>query len=212
MPDTFKTVRSGEPLEIAAEWKNLGNDVFQVYKRSRQNGGAAPIPPFVPDPDFIKVKNNSGFDVDRFGILGLDDPIFNPTDSLQEFKNSVVFVGVTPIFGAHKGHFCIIREPLGDQRIGTAWVMGACRALVNVVDLAHQWADVMDGDATQLQSDWGGSARILWRESGLGQKWAYLLLGATDVGEPQYQGQNLTGVAQNARGWDFQRAYALPGV
>jgi hypothetical protein len=32
------------------------------------------------------------------------------------------------------------------------------------------------------------------------------------ISHGQYQGMNYTTVTQNSAGWDFQRAYAIPGV
>jgi hypothetical protein len=212
MADTFKTVRPGEPISLAAEWKNIGNDVFQQFRRSRKTHSTPPVilPPL--NPTVIKVKNNSGFACNRFDILGLDNPIFTPTAALPEFKRIVAFVGTTPVLGSHRGRFAILREPLDVGAIGQAVISGAFKTTVNVTDASHQYAEVKDDDRVNLQSDWGGSARILWKESGTGTKWAILLLGAGDVGSGQYQGQDLTTVTQNARGWDFDKTYQLPGV
>jgi hypothetical protein len=207
--DPFRKPLRGEPFEPNAR---LQSALIDLLKR-KPKGGAADAKPEPIHTDVVKVRNNSGAAVDRFGVLGLDEPIFLPVSnaaSLKELKRERQFTGVTPVAGSHRGRFAILAEPVKAGGVARAVVSGAYIAQVSVTDAAHQFADVKDGDATQLASDWGGSCRILWKDSGTGTKWAVLLLGSADPGSGQYQGQNLTTVTQNTRGWDFQRAYVLP--
>ena len=48
------------------------------------------------DADVVLVRNDSGADVGRFGILGIGGPIITPEDNLDEFKRMVAVSGVTP--------------------------------------------------------------------------------------------------------------------
>jgi hypothetical protein len=160
----------------------------------------------------VHVRNNSGFAVDRFDVLGLDEAAYDPLVAAEHelFKFRVLFEGVTPVSGSHEGRFGILKQDLQPGEIGEALVDGVTVCTVNVQDVAQEYCDINDDDRVDLLTAWGGSARILWKEAGTGQRWAIVHLGAGDVGTGQYQGQVLTTVSQNARGWDFPTAYALP--
>src|SRR4051812_10440396 len=93
MADTFKTARPGEPLELAAEWKNIGNDVFQAYRRSRKTHSSPPVTLPRTQSTLIRLKNTSGADIDRFNVLKVGVPLFTPTTSLSEFQRVIVHEG-----------------------------------------------------------------------------------------------------------------------
>lgn len=171
-----------------------------------------PPPPVTPTPQIVYVRNNSGEYRARFDVLGLDDPYFDPavTEDLEAFKSRLYFDGVTPVSGAHEGRFGILQHSLPAGATGPAVVAGPVVCTVDVQDAAQQYCEIDDDNPVDLISDWGGSARILWKESGTGQVWAVVLLGAGDVGSGEYQGQVLTTVTQNSRGWDFPKSYAFP--
>ena len=187
--------------------------VRKVERRPR--GGAKPGGSILPRLDVVAVRNNSGFLVERFDVLGLDQPVYEPADGetqAEDFKDRILFDAVTPVAGAHEGRFGILRGDLMPGETGEAVVSGPVVCTVDVVDVAHAFCDVKDDDRVDLLSDWGGSARILWKEEGTGPKWAVVLLGAGSIGCGEFQGMNYTTVTQNVGGFDFQRAYALPGV
>jgi hypothetical protein len=212
MPDPFAKVSPGQLFEPHATWINTLSDVARRHLQDKALGGQSPVAPRLPQPSIVQVKNNSGAAVPRFGALGLDGPLFLPPDNVDEFKRVRVFSGVTPIAYTHRVRFVVLREPLAEDVIGTAWLGGAAQVKLSIIDAAQSLATVKDADATQLETTWGEGVPILWKESGTGTKWALVLLGTFDVGTGQYMGMNLTTTAQNVRGWDFQRAVALPGV
>jgi hypothetical protein len=211
--DPFRKVLRGQPLAIPAPAWNTLMDVARAYKKREGQKAGGAVESF--RTDVIKVKNSSGADVIRFGVLGLDAPVF-PTmtdaEQLREFHRHRVFNAVTPASPTHNRRFCVLAEPLANGAIGRALVCGAYVAKLSIVDAAQQLATVKNADATQLETTWGEGVPILWKESGTGTKWALVLLGTFDVGTGQYMGMNLTTTAQNVRGWDFLRAAALPGV
>ena len=116
----------------------------------------------------VPVKNASGADRNRFDVLGIDAPLFTPTDNLTSFQNQIALVGVTPREADHYGKFAILLEPLRTGRIGKACVSGVCVVRLNVLDESHDFADVEDGCTENLKT---GSAlaatggRITWRPS-----------------------------------------------
>ena len=169
----LKKVQHGDPLRIPAPTFNTFVDAAQDFLNRRHNQGG---PVQTPGEDgLILIRNDTGSDLDRFSVLGIDDSILiAPGDNLRAFKNQPAFVGVTPDELAHRGRFVILAEPLKDGCIGSAYVTGVCPVKLDVVDEDHARAEVKDGDTSVLQTVWNGSAQILWKEPGTGERWGVI--------------------------------------
>ena len=180
--DAFRKVRPGDRLRIPAEWFNTVTDVAMAHKQGKTGFGFSGNLEFNGD-ELIRIKNASGSDVARFGILGLDDFIISPTDNQQEFQNKINFEGVTPLTASHyDGYYAVLIEPIKNGKIGWARIGGIVPVQVNITDDAHWWADITNSDATKLTSGHAGTAKILMKESGTGTKWCYVQLGTSNVG------------------------------
>ena len=177
MGNQLGKVRSGDPLKIPAGTFNTFVDSARDYLQRQQGTGGRPTQAF-RQTGIVPVKNGSGTDRGRFGVLGIDGPIFTPTESLETFTNTVALKGITPSTASHAGKFVILLEPVADGEIGMGCVAGVCPAVVNVTDASHEYADIIDG-ATILTSCRSGAAKILWRESGTGLKWAIVRIGVS---------------------------------
>jgi len=123
----------------------------------------------------VRVLNNSGSNRDKLDILGIDGPLFTPTESVSGFQREPAFTCVTPT-ADHAGRFVILAEPIPDGKIGRACISGAVPVKVYVNDEDDGFADVKASDATQLDSSTSGTAKILWKESGTGQVYAVVRL------------------------------------
>lgn len=177
MGDNFKKVQTGQPLKIPAETFNAFLDAARDF-RARQQSRETQFQPTFRQSGIVKVKNGSGEDRNRFEILGIDRPIFTPTDNLDTFQNDVLLVGVKPDGEDHPGRFCVLLEPLKSDAIGLAVIAGVCPVRIDVQEESDTFAEVQDDDATQLKSGGSGSVTILWKESGTGEnKWAVVRLG-----------------------------------
>ncbi len=177
MGDNFKKVQTGQPLKIPAETFNAFLDAARDF-RSRQQSRESQSEPSFRQSGIVKVKNGSGEDRNRFEILGIDRPIFTPTDNLDTFQNDVLLVGVMPDGEDHPGRFCILLEPLKADAIGLAVIAGVCPVRIDVQEESDTFAEVQDEDATQLKSSGSGSVTILWKESGTGEnKWCAAFIG-----------------------------------
>jgi hypothetical protein len=175
MGDCLKKVKPGDPLAIPAATFNTFVDAAQDFLRRQRDVGRTPVadrPPF----ETVLLKNASGADRGRFDVLGIDAPVFTPTDSLETFTNGIALVGVTPT-DSHAGNFAVLVEPIQAGQIGRACILGACPVKVNVVSASDAFADVEASVTTRLKSGSSGAARILWKESGTGEKWAVVRLG-----------------------------------
>jgi hypothetical protein len=111
----------------------------------------------------VLVRNESGADRERFDVLGIEGPIIERVDNEEEFKQRVALRGVVPS-SPHLGKFAILLDPAKDQAIVRACVDGVSVVRVRMNDEAHQFADVELGQASQLGSADGGTARLLWVE------------------------------------------------
>lgn len=164
MGDPFKKVRRGEPLQVPAETFNSFIDATRDFK-ARQRSVAREFQPAFQQAGIVRIKNASGTDRNRFDVLGIDRPIFLPTENLLSFQNQVACVGIVPSEADHYGRFAVLLEPLAVDRIGMACLSGVCPVRLNVLDEEHEFADIEDGCAENLQSGDAGSAFILWKES-----------------------------------------------
>lgn len=174
--DPFKKVSAGQPLKIPAQTFNTFLDAARDFKE-RQRSTTAPelaeSPPYIP----VKIKNNSGADRDRFDVLGLGPPLFDPTDNIDEFKNHFVFSGVEP--SCHHGRFVVLTRSIPAGKIGEGVLWGVTPVKINVttLDPQYQFADVEDDEFSRLRMVRNGTARILWKEPGTGVVWALVCLG-----------------------------------
>jgi len=176
MGETLKKVRAGDSLKIPAATFNTFIDAARDFQ-SRTRGLGQKGTPACRRPGIVPVKNNTGSDCDRFAVLGVDAPIFTPSDSEASFKNQTAFKGVIPS-AVHAGRFVVLLEPLAAGAIGQACASGVCPVKIDVADADHQFADVRNGCATALASTQAGVASILWKESGTGEKWAIVRIGS----------------------------------
>jgi hypothetical protein len=174
MGDPFKKVHPGQRLVIPAVAYNAFVDAAadRMADQFRSAGG-----PVACRPDaIVLVKNGAGEDLDRFGVLAISGLVFNADDNLDEFQNHAALAGQKPT-AADRGLFVILQEPLIAGKIGRAKIAGVTPVLVDVVDEGDAYADVEpdpDYALTRLKSALSGAARILWKQSGTGEKWAYV--------------------------------------
>lgn len=145
--------------------------------------------PSLPERDtaYVLVRNDSGHDVDRFGILGIKEPIVLPSDNELEFKSNWALACDTPSTGSseypagHFGRFVITIEPIADGKVGKAYIGGVCPVKLDVAsgDDAPTHAEIIDGDRTMLQGGSSGTATVLWSGAGpSGEVWGLVRFGA----------------------------------
>lgn len=163
MGDSLRKVRRGDPLEIPAETFNTFVDAARDFQNRTQNRQSTNTQE-LRQTGTLLVKNGSGQDRQRFEVLAIDRPIFLPSDNLWSFQDQVAVIGVVPDEDKHVGRFVVLLEPLRDGMIGRAVVSGVTPVRLNVLDEAHEWADIEDGETDSLKTDTAGSAFILWKE------------------------------------------------
>jgi hypothetical protein len=174
--DAFQRARPGEKLRLSATAWNACLDAAEAHKRGQPGNGGGPVQ--FRQADIVLVKNASGSDVGRFGVLGIDGVIVTPDDSLIEFQNQVALRGITPDKDDHAGKFVICLDPIANGQLGRAWVSGVCPVQVSIQDVNHKFCDVLDADRAKLQSSANGSARILYKQNAEpGVAWCVVRMG-----------------------------------
>lgn len=178
MANPYQKPQPGDPPKRSARFDAELVDVVRYVKglmaTTGQRTGATQSANGV-----IDIRNDSEEDVDRFGILGLDDLVFTPTDSLGDFQASPLYSGVVPVFPDHDGNFCVALDPIASGKIGKARVAGLVCVQIAITS-GLEWydhADVTDEDASKLTLLPAGAAQVLWKEEGTGTKWAIVRLG-----------------------------------
>jgi hypothetical protein len=164
----------------------------------------------------VWVKNNSGTDVGRFGVLGIDEPIILPDENENEFSMRVALKCVTPSAGGsseddNRGQFVICAEPIANGKIGRAFIAGVCACKLQDNSGSNGFVEIIDGNVERLQLADTGSAVVLWKDESSGGEWAIIRLGGGGggIGTGQYQNQVLMMVSQNQVGWSFIRAFSM---
>jgi len=122
--------------------------------------------PLFHTADVVVMRNDTAGDVDRFGVLGIGEPLINPQHDLahanqEGFQSQVAVTGLSPGEG-HRGKFGILLEPVARESIGRACVIGATVARVRMDDEDHGFADIDEGDPRWLLSTTEGMAELLW--------------------------------------------------
>ena len=174
---SFRRVKAGDPVKIPAPAYNAWCEAAEAFRAGNQ-GFTTPTAGDRPDHTRVKVRNDSGADRSRFDVLGVSGPLFTPTDNLAEFLRAPKLIGALPDADTHAGRFVILLEPLPAGKIGWALAAGVVPVTVNMVTAADKFADVTDAQAGYLTSGAEGAARILWADTGTGQRRAMVLLGA----------------------------------
>lgn len=179
MSDAFSKVKIGDPFDMPVAMYNTIVDMANWFRDQQATRQSSVIRESF-DADIVFVKNDSGEDCPQFGVLGIDSSIFDPgageVDS-QAFRQRVAITGVAPTDEDHTGNFAILLQPLADGGCGQALVSGACHVKINVVNESDDFADIDNEDVTRLKSGAAGAAKILWKQSGTGEKWGYVRFG-----------------------------------
>jgi hypothetical protein len=208
MGDAMKKVKPGDPLVIPAATFNTFIDSARDFL-ARQHQQAQAGTPSGRHNCIVLVRNDSGADRERFDVLGISGPVFDPASDEEAFKNYPAMTGVTPAEDDHQGKFVILIEPVLAGKLARAVAAGVVPARVDVPDedYPYRLADVTDGSAANLTAAKVGSAAILWREGGTGVQWALLRLGnlpqpgVFPVDLAQYGGEQ--GDDQNPATWTY---------
>jgi len=165
----FKKATAGQPINISAHTWNQMQEVVQKELKKQVSHSSEHL----QTEPFIIIKNTTEEDLEVFNVLGIDDAVVvDPTADANEFKFHFTLEGVEP--AAHINRYAILQEPIEAGEFGRAICFGVTVAKVNVVTECHKFAEMKKEEYTYLESGDTGSALILYKESGTGEKWAVI--------------------------------------
>ena len=126
----------------------------------------------------VLIRNDSTVIFERFHVMQMNGVVVTPDISLQDFQQRPVFTGTVPTDTPNaEGRLVICTEPIAPGQIGRAWADGVVMTQIDVTDNEHHYATIKPHDMSQLKSDESGLCYILWKESGIGTKWAVVRIG-----------------------------------
>ncbi len=163
--DIYRTKVFGDPLNFPAELYNKLTEKAQGLDFDRSQDE----PPFNRSNVIVKVRNQSGGNLDRFAILQVDVATILPTENPDEFKSKTLLDGITPTGG---GKFVILLEPIASGEIGRAVISGASPVQLSSSGVGLAFCDSENANSATLVPGSTGSARILWTETTGSDYWA----------------------------------------
>lgn len=164
---------------VNGSWAMSGSGKGYLYLGGLVNGvGRVIKSPSGTDYPIVRIVNNSGVTLPVGSICGFGTPYtFPPTVQTSVWT----WYEVAPT--ANKP-FCVLLSDIPTNTTGDAAPVGVVSCQVNVTDATHEYADVANGNRTNLVSGKTGPARILWRANGLvagpaslGVQWCIVRLG-----------------------------------
>jgi hypothetical protein len=110
-------------------------------------------------------------------VLGIKGTaIATPTTNLEHWQSAPVLDTEAPT-ASYARKFVILQEPIRSGGLGRAHLVGLCAVKIDVKDATDEFADCIAGDSAKLRSQPYGRAQILYKESGTGLRWGYVMLG-----------------------------------
>jgi len=166
----------GQKLNLRAQdW----NDVLDAARNGRETTrDVAEVPGLLRQSTLCKLRNQTGTDLPRYSIVGLDGPIVAPSEEVDVFQQQLTFDGVVPATPTHIGRFAVLLESLPDGEMGQAVISGVvpCHLALGGADPVPPYAEVAAGITATLAGSAGGSAQVLWAEVVGTTRWALVRL------------------------------------
>ena len=170
----MEKVRPGQKFKANAETWNSFIDAAEYVKMMR-GGMSGEMQRKDSKSGIVLARNATGQTMEQFAAISLGDLIIKPAENDAEFRsNPPVFEAIAVSAGKT---LTILQQPLADTECGSAMLVGITPAKLTVSNEAHKFASPGSGT---LNSSESGSAQILWKESGTGEKWAVLQLGIAE--------------------------------
>ena len=176
---------SGQSLaDIKAEDLNRYDRAAGVVLGKRGARPGSP-PPSTSQPKLI-VRNGSGAERAAYDCLAVSAPLFTPTENVKSFTRMPAFTVVEHT--STDLSLAVLTGPLGDGGSGHAVIYGqtAVKISVTAETADFNFAKATPGQ-TYLTPAASGPARIVWKEPGAGEKWAWVVLGGAADGDVHWQ-------------------------
>lgn len=129
-----------------------------------------------------KIKNGTGQNLNPGQVLGIHGPMINYPAHKRQVYSRPMFNGLAPQ-ADEPNKFVILTEQIRDGKPGSAVLIGAAWAQVDVADVGHKFAKIKDLETQYLESG-GEGAQIIYKEKqgesgsqALGVQWVLIIMG-----------------------------------
>ena len=211
----FPHISAGDPLPRRADLLNA--QVRAAADFANRPTGQAGRSFATGNPAVIRIKNNSGSNVPKYGVLGLGDVQVDHATNPDAFLQRVYMDGESPheagsessVGGVtrHDRRHAVATQAIRDGEIGFACVQGMIQVQVEMQETWHDYAVVIRGDVDKLTSAPVGTTKILWKAADTGTQWCIVDVGSA-LPDPTYA--NIT--AEGSSSGFFEAAeYRLEG-
>lgn len=224
---SFQRVATGQPIKIEASTWNAMLAAAEAHAVGRGGGPAGNDGGFVGRLPVKLGAVDEGENWDRYQVAELDAAVFDPAVQVDEYLGGYGTLGV-PVLGGKvptaaaaagtaTGRWGVILRPGDEGTIVPAVVSGPVAVRINVTDAGHGWAVPIATDRTRLASSAAaaaGAARVLWKESGTGEKWGVVNLGGGGGGgvASGFFLVKVTGIISGAKGYYQGRVQTVGAV
>jgi hypothetical protein len=122
----------------------------------------------------VLIRNDTGATLSERSVVELTTPLADPLIYGLDNQERPAFAADAPT-GATSS-IAVTVDPLGDGDFGRAVVLGVAVADLSVVDAGHEFCGPTATETGFLTTSTTGPIRILWKESGTGNKLGIVLL------------------------------------
>ncbi len=194
--DPLQRFSSGDPLNtLRADTLNALVDSAKLVRAKLARGQfGANIIGYDAGPKSLEIliRNDTGADIPAWGVVrpgaSLEDVTANPV----EVATRPLFQGLTPTAG---GIFAVVQEPIPEDGIGVAIIIGVALVNLLVTSTGDTYANCTTA-TDKLTTGSTGAARIIWKESGTGDKLGLVLM--QDFSALRINTQNVDGTEVEA--------------
>jgi hypothetical protein len=132
-----------------------------------------------PSAPYTFVLCKPSVTVQRWGVLEITGMEITPTGATgpttAQFEQMPVLTAGTPTETSQS--LCVAIEPIESGKIGRVAVDGAVQCKLDIGNADHRFARPKDS-TSEMQTDWGGPALILWKDGATGAgKWGLVRIG-----------------------------------
>lgn len=179
-----RNMQPGQPFPFSAAFWNPTIQAAQDYRLSQSPAPSGGVSRFADGQRAVEIliKNNSSGTVGRHGILRISGIVITPTANEAQFRDRPIFLGSAPD-GASTHGIVVTLEPIKQNKIGRAIIVGLSVAKVNVTSASHKFAKPINTNTTNFVSDASEGFPLIWGvHTGTQPSWCAILLGSGPAG------------------------------
>jgi hypothetical protein len=180
--DQLGKVRTGDPLKIPAGAYNAFVDTA-ITHQSRERNTIADAHRELNQRGLVLVRNDSGIELPAHHAMAITGVLIEPdtNDDERTFQSRTPLKGNVADSASPPLAFVVAQQPIGPGKLGLCVISGTTPVQINVLDTGDSTCELRANETLLATSPLGG-APILWKEPGVGERWAVIELGRPSLG------------------------------